>query len=94
MDELIEVAGFGLDLPANAQFTYRRIVVEEIAKYSKKKMVPLTSALAESVDEKNYQTWGRPGIRAQLLDITNKKLEVDCVLEGDHRSMHALNAVS
>jgi hypothetical protein len=38
--------------------------------------------------------WGRPGIRAQLLDITKRKLEMDFVLEGDHRSMHVLNAVS
>ena len=57
-------------------------------------MVSLASVLAEGVDERNYHTWGRPGIRAQLLDITKKKLEMDFVLEGDHRSMHVLNAVS
>jgi L-2-hydroxyglutarate oxidase LhgO len=50
--------------------------------------------LAEGVVEKHYHTWGRPGIRAQLLDITKRKLEMDFVLEGDHRSMHVLNAVS
>ncbi len=37
---------------------------------------------------------GRAGIRAQLLDLTKKKLEMDFVLEGDDRSMHVLNAVS
>lgn len=57
-------------------------------------MVSLASVLAEGVAEKNYQQWGRPGIRAQLLDITKKKLEMDFVLEGDHHSMHVLNAVS
>lgn len=92
--ELIEVAGRGLGLLTGAQFDYRRLAVEEIAKYSRSKMVSLASVLAEGVDEKNYQKWGRPGIRAQLLDISKRKLEMDFVLEGDHRSMHVLNAVS
>ncbi|HSA62208.1 MAG TPA: L-2-hydroxyglutarate oxidase [Nitrospiraceae bacterium] len=94
MGELIEVAGRGLGLLTGAQFDYRRLAVEEISKYSRSKMVSLASVLAEGVDERNYRKWGRPGIRAQLLDITKKKLEMDFVLEGDDRSMHVLNAVS
>jgi len=68
--------------------------MEEITKYSRSKMVSLASVLAEGVEQRNYFTWGRPGISAQLLDITKKKLEMDFVLEGDDRSMHVLNAVS
>jgi L-2-hydroxyglutarate oxidase len=94
MNELIEVAGRGLGLLTGAQFDYRRLALEEISKYSRSKMVTLASVLAEGVTEKNYHKWGRPGIRAQLLDITKKRLEMDFVLEGDHRSMHVLNAVS
>jgi len=94
MSELIEVAGRGLGLLTGAQFDYRRLAVEEISKYSRSKMVSLASVLAEGVAEKNYQKWGRPGIRAQLLDITKKKLEMDFVLESDARSLHVLNAVS
>jgi (S)-2-hydroxyglutarate dehydrogenase len=92
--EALEVAGRGLSLLAGAQFDYRRLAVEELAKYSRKKMVSLASALAEGVKESHYVTWGRPGIRAQLLDVKKRKLEMDFVLEGDHRSMHILNAVS
>ena len=92
--ELIEVASRGFGLLTGAGFDFRRLAVEEIAKYSRSKMVALASVLAEGVIERNYHTWGRPGIRAQLLDITKKKLEMDFVLEGDHRSMHVLNAVS
>ena len=92
--ELVEVAGRGLGLLANAQFDYRRLAAEEIAKHSRKKMVSLATVLAEGVHERNYRKWGRPGIRAQLLDITKRKLEMDFVLEGDRRSMHVLNAVS
>ena len=94
MGELIEVTGRGLGLLTGAQFNYRRLAMEEISKYSRSKMVSLASVLAEGVDEKNYQKWGRPGIRAQLLDITKRKLEMDFVLEGDGHSMHVLNAVS
>jgi len=94
LGEMMEVAGRGLGLLTNAQFDYRRLAVEEIAKYSRSKMVELASVLAEGVHEANYLKWGRPGIRAQLLDITKRKLEMDFVLEGDRRSMHVLNAVS
>ncbi|MGQ0556101.1 MAG: L-2-hydroxyglutarate oxidase [Nitrospiraceae bacterium] len=92
--ELIEVASRGLGLLTGAGFDFRRLATEEVAKYSRGKMVALASVLAEGVAERNYHTWGRPGIRAQLLDITKKKLEMDFVLEGDNRSMHVLNAVS
>lgn len=88
------MAGRGLELLRDAQFDYRRLAVEEIAKYSREKMVSLASVLADGVREDHYRKWGRPGIRAQLLDITKKKLEMDFVLEGDNRSMHLLNAVS
>lgn len=94
LGELVEVASRGLGLLTGAGFDFRRLALEEMAKYSRSKMVSLASVLAERVDERNYHTWGRPGIRAQLLDITKKKLEMDFVLEGDHRSMHVLNAVS
>ncbi len=94
LGELMEVAGRGLGLLTNAQFDYGRLATEEIAKHSRKKMVSLATVLAEGVEERNYRKWGRPGIRAQLLDITQRKLEMDFVLEGDRSSMHVLNAVS
>ncbi|MBX3320152.1 MAG: FAD-dependent oxidoreductase [Nitrospira sp.] len=77
-----------------ARFDFRRLALEEVAKYSRSTKVSLASVLDKGVDERNYQTWGLPGIRAQLLDITKKNLEMDFMLEGDCRSMHVLNAVS
>jgi hypothetical protein len=56
-------------------------------------MVSLASVLADGVNEANYQKWGRPWIRAQLVDMTKRKLEMGFVLEGDHHSMHILHAV-
>lgn len=92
--ELVEVTSRGFGLLTGAGFDFRRLAIEEISKYSRSKMVSLASVLAEGVVERHYRTWGRPGIRAQLLDITKRKLEMDFVLEGDNRSMHVLNAVS
>src|SRR5690606_33548861 len=94
LGELIEVAGRGLGLLANARFDYRRLAIEEFRKHSRRVMVSLASVIAEGVREENYRHWGRPGIRAQLLDVRERKLEMDFVLEGDGRSMHVLNAVS
>lgn len=43
---------------------------------------------------RRYRCWGESGIRAQLLDLRTRKLELDFRLEGDDRSFHVLNAVS
>ncbi|MEK7273056.1 MAG: FAD-dependent oxidoreductase, partial [Nitrospirota bacterium] len=54
LGEMMEVAGRGLGLLTNAQFDYRRLAMEEIAKYSRSKLVGLASVLAEGVQESNY----------------------------------------
>jgi len=92
--EFIEIAGRGLSLLGNAGFEFRRLAIEEVKKYSRRRMVRLAGELVEGVRLEDYSKWGRPGIRAQLLDIRKRRLEMDFVLEGDDRSMHVLNAVS
>ena len=39
-------------------------------------------------------SWGKAGIRAQLLNLKNNQLIDDFVFEGDKNSFHILNAVS
>lgn len=92
--EFVEVAARGLSLLARSNFDFRTLAIQEVEKYSKAKMVSLAGQLAEGVKTEHYQDWGKPGIRAQLVDIRKRKLEMDFVLEGDDRSMHVLNAVS
>ena len=82
----------GLFLTSN--FDFKALAIREFQKYSKPKLVSLASTLAEGVDIKHYRRWGSPGIRAQLLNIRTKTLEMDFVMEGDDQSMHILNAVS
>ena len=93
-NEFFEVAMRGVGLLASSNFDFKALALREVAKYSKLKMVSLASDLAEGVKPEHYQNWGKPGIRAQLLDIKKRKLEMDFVLEGDRHSMHVLNAVS
>ena len=93
-EEFIEVAMRGVGLLATSNFDFKTLAIREMAKYSKSTMISLASQLAEGVKFEQYQTWGRPGIRAQLVDIRKRKLEMDFVLEGDKGSMHVLNAVS
>ena len=92
--DLAEITRLQLGLLFSAGFEFRRLAVEELAKYSRRHLVNLASRLAEGIHVKDYRRWGRSGIRAQLLDTRTNKLEMDFVLEGDDRSMHVLNAVS
>lgn len=94
LDELAEVALRGMGLLVTSNFDFKTLAMREITKYSKSTMVSLASQLAEGIKPEHYQVWGKPGIRAQLVDIRKRKLEMDFVLEGDGRSMHVLNAVS
>ncbi|MFI5348708.1 MAG: L-2-hydroxyglutarate oxidase [Elusimicrobiota bacterium] len=78
----------------NAGFDFRRLAWEEIQKNSKAVMVSLAARLAEGVKASDYRVWGKPGIRAQLVDVEKKTLVMDFVIEGDAGSIHVLNAVS
>ena len=78
----------------SANFNFKKIAIEEVRKYSRKKMAFLASAMVKDTRINNYTKWGAPGIRAQLVNIKNKTLEMDFVIEGDDRSTHILNAVS
>jgi (S)-2-hydroxyglutarate dehydrogenase len=71
----------------------RRHAAKELMNWSRAGIVREASALATGVRVEDFQRWGRPGIRAQLVD-TRGKLEMDFVVEGDARSTHVLNAVS
>jgi L-2-hydroxyglutarate oxidase LhgO len=92
--EFIEVAWRNLGLISHSGFEFHRLAFEEFQKYSKRRLVSLASQLIQGVDIKQFARWGRPGIRAQLLNTKTLKLEMDFVIEGDKKSIHVLNAIS
>jgi len=93
-DEFLEIIFREAGLFLNAGFDFRALALDEIRKYSRARMVALASVLLTGVKREDYRKWGRPGIRAQLVNIKRRKLEMDFVIQGDKRSLHILNAVS
>lgn len=93
-NELMEILFRQAGLFLSSDFDFKTLAIEELQKYSQAKLVALASSLAEGIELKSYKKWGEPGIRAQLLNIRKRKLEMDFVTEGDKSSLHILNAVS
>lgn len=94
LPEFSELAWRQLGLFLFSNFGFKRLALEEIRKYSRTRLIRLASSLLENIRQEDFKRWGKPGIRAQLMDLRNGQLEMDFVLEGDERSLHVLNAVS
>jgi L-2-hydroxyglutarate oxidase LhgO len=94
LGECWEILGRQAALFLRNDFGFRALARRELAKYSRRHLVALASRLVSGVEPARYRRWGAPGIRAQLVDLEHRKLEMDFRLEGDARSLHVLNAVS
>jgi L-2-hydroxyglutarate oxidase LhgO len=94
LGECADIVRRQLGLLLSSDWGFHRLAVEEMSKYSRRRLVSLASQLVDGVSEGGFRTWGRAGIRAQLINVNTRRLEMDFVLEGDDRSMHVLNAVS
>ena len=92
--ELGEILMRQAGLFIGSEFDFKRLAVRELRKLQRGHLLQLSEALIEDLDAARYPTWGKPGIRAQLLDTRTKRLVMDFVFEGDARSFHVLNAVS
>lgn len=93
-NEFLDIAKRQIKLLFSSTFDFKKLAFEEMQKYMGRKMVSLAGELLKGVKPSQYRHWGKPGIRAQLFDISKNKLETDFVLEGDRNSLHVLNAVS
>ena len=94
LDEFAEIIFRDLGLLVFAGFDFKRIAAEETIKYFRARLVSLAKSLLDDVKLSDYRHWGKPGIRAQLLHLKTRKLEMDFVIQGDRKSLHVLNAVS
>jgi L-2-hydroxyglutarate oxidase LhgO len=94
---LVEMAGilsWEASLFLRNSFGFRNIAMDEIKKYNKSYFAGLARSLVRNIDVKGFTEWGKPGIRAQLLNKQTRELIMDFVVEGDKDSIHVLNAVS
>jgi L-2-hydroxyglutarate oxidase LhgO len=92
--ELLQVA---TDLPRMAlspHHDFAALLKQELPKYSRSYLVKQASLLAEGINVADFNVRGKSGIRAQLFDLEQNKLEMDFVIEGNKDSTHVLNAVS
>lgn len=92
--ECIDIVKRQIKLLFSSTFDFKKLAFEEMQKYMGRKMISLAKELIKNVHPSQYRHWGKPGIRAQLIDISKNKLETDFVLQGDEASLHVLNAVS
>ncbi len=94
LGELADIVPREAMLLARNDFNFRSLAVSELKKYYRPNLVRLAGSMLKDLDPKRYAHWGKPGIRAQLLDTRTRKLVMDFHFEGDAKSMHILNAVS
>lgn len=94
MQELIGIVGLESKLFLSNESGFRKLAVNELGKIRKKTLVSMASRLVHGIDQEAFTQWGKPGIRAQLFNTKNRKLEMDFCFEGDEKSFHVLNAVS
>jgi L-2-hydroxyglutarate oxidase LhgO len=94
LGECLEILWREAELFIRNDFEFRRLAAMELRKYSRRHLVGLAAQLVAGVDVMRYRRWGEPGIRAQLVNVKARRLEMDFRFEGDERSFHVLNAVS
>jgi len=73
---------------------FRAVALAELKKYRRHILVQQAASMLDQVNLGRFNIWGKPGIRAQLIDKKSNRLVNDFCFEGDARSFHVLNAVS
>jgi L-2-hydroxyglutarate oxidase LhgO len=92
--EVAETLGLETRMLMGNWFGFRSLARQEIPKYSRRRLAELGGKLVQGFDPRDCRIWGRPGIRAQPVNLATKQLEQDFHYEGDARSFHLINAVS
>ncbi len=91
--ELVEVLGREAWLLCRNQ-AIRRHAWRELRALGRSHLLQQASTLVDGIDTRHFRRWGRPGIRAQLVDMRTGELVMDFCVERGERSLHVLNAIS
>lgn len=78
---------------ANHQ-NFRKLVHTEFGKYSKENFFAAVRKLMPELTADDLVRSGKVGIRPQLINVREKRLEMDYVIEKSSNSLHVLNAIS
>ena len=94
LSEMVDILATEAKLFLKNSFGFRDLAIDEMKKYSKKYFVSLAESMVKELNSSGFDSWSRPGIRAQLLNTKTNELLQDFVVEGNSKSVHILNAVS
>ncbi len=94
LDEFLEILKYEFKLFFSNAFGFRDLAFEEMKKYNRRYFTSLATSMVKEIDERGFNEWSKPGIRAQLLNTKTLELLQDFVVEADSKSVHVLNAVS
>lgn len=94
LNEFLTILRYEIRLFLSNAFNFRTLAFEEMKKYAKGHFISLSLKMVKQIDSDGFGDFLKPGIRAQLLNKATLELVQDFVIEGDHQSMHVLNAVS
>ena len=92
--EFLQIIYYEAKLFLTNAFGFRELAFSEVKKYSFKYLKGLAKGLTKNMNDKGFDSWSTPGIRAQLLNKKTLELVQDFVVESDENSVHVLNAVS
>lgn len=73
---------------------FRALALAELRKYAKPHFYRCARRLMPSLRMDDLLPTDKAGIRPQLVNLAERRLEMDYILEGDARSLHVLNAIS
>jgi L-2-hydroxyglutarate oxidase LhgO len=91
--EFLEISAISLRLFINNPL-FRQTAFQEMKKYIKRFLLKEAERLVDSLGLLRSTRRGKPGIRAQLVDLKKFQLVQDFVVEHNNASVHILNAVS
>ncbi len=94
IEEFLQIIYYEFKLFVSNAFGFRQLAFSEIKKYHLSYFKSLAKNLTKNMEDKGFDSWSTPGIRAQLLDKRTLELVQDFVVESDDDSVHVLNAVS
>ena len=92
--ELTQVVGQELKMFINDSNNFRSLAWQVVYRQTKQQIIREADRLMSGTQDMLFKRWGRPGIRAQLFNRKDNKLEMDFIIENDDKSLHVLNAVS
>lgn len=94
LNEFSDVLWRNLGLMISGKNSFASLAFHEIQNLSKWRLANRARPMLKDFDPGLYRTWGRSGIRAQLVDLRSRALVTDFVFESTKNSLHLLNTVS